>query len=91
MGATSSLAGFSDWPHLRPVRLILEPPLGRNLSLLRPQEGAYVPNNCIAFLVRSKPKMLRTRLKLYANTFRLISVATFWMPRVRKCVHPSSA
>lgn len=57
--------------------VMLEPGRGGRSGLQRPQRALMRPANCIAFLVRSKPRMLRTRLKLYANTLRLISVVTF--------------
>lgn len=48
------------------------------------EKFSYAPSRRMAFMVLSKPRMHRTRLKLYANTLRLISVATCCMPRVRK-------
>jgi hypothetical protein len=50
------------------------------------QQRAHAPTDLIAFIIASNPKILKTRLKLYASTFRLISAPTLGNRRVRKCV-----
>jgi hypothetical protein len=49
-------------------------------------QRAYAPASLIALIIPSNPKILNTRLKLYASTFKPTSALTLGSRRVRKCV-----
>lgn len=51
-------------------------------------QGAHAPTSFIALIVFSTPRILITRLRLYASTCWLISVATCALVLIRKWVAP---
>lgn len=75
----SPSAGQEKWRNF-------DAPLRTASSFYREPWVLHAPTSLMALIVFENPSIAITRLRLYANTCKLISVLTFANRRVRKCV-----